>query len=259
MANLLKELDDLLRGRSTQPELLARGTDHMRLGAYLALAVALGIVYGLSMGLFAVLTRVPPAPAQLAASALKVPALFLLSLAVVFPSLYVFGALLDVKLGLLSTLRVVGAAVVVMLTVLASFAPITAFFTISAASYPFMKLLNVLLFALAGAVGLGFLARTLSRWEWAQNPPEPEEEEDEERSVIARHLAAEAKRVGRTASHSGLFTVWMLLYAFVGAQMAWLLRPLIGDPSQPFAVFSERGGNAFADVLQALGRLLGTP
>ncbi len=259
MANPLKVLDDLLRGRSTEPELLAQGTGHMRLGAYLALAIVLGIVYGLSMGLFSVLTRVPPAPGQLLSSALKVPALFLLSLAVVFPSLYVFAALLDVKLGLLSTLRVVGAAIVVMLTLLASFAPVTAFFTVSATGYEFMKLLNVFLFALAGVVGMGFLARTLTRWELAQNPPEPEEEEDEERSVIARHLAAETRRVSRTASHSGLFTVWMLLYAFVGAQMAWLLRPLIGDPVQPFTVFSERGGNAFADFFQALGKLLGTP
>ena len=255
MANALKELDDLLRGNSTRPELLARGTAHMRLGPYLALCLALGAVYGLSMGLYAVFGRVPAEYAQLLASALKVPALFLLTLVVVFPSLYTFTALLDVRLDLPSALRLVVAAVTVTLAVLASFAPVTAFFTLSAAGYPFMKVLNVFLFAVAGLIGLGFLARALGRWEAAQAPLA--REEAAERNQTALHWSADAGRLRRTASRSGLFMVWMLLYAFVGAQMAWLLRPLIGDPAQPFAVFCERGGNAFADFFNALGKLLG--
>jgi hypothetical protein len=256
MANVLRELDDLLRGRSTQPELLAQGTAHMRLGSYVGLAIALGVVYGLSAGLFAVLSRVPPAYGQLLSSALKVPALFLLTLVVVFPSLYVFMALLDVRLSALSTLRLVMAAIVVTLTVLASFASVTAFFTVTAASYPFMKLLNVFLFGMAGLVGLGWLSRALARWEEAHRPAE-EPREAEAQAPLSRPYAN--RRPAAAPGQRGLFFLWMLLYAFVGVQMAWLLRPLIGAPAQPFTVFSPRTGNAFADFFQALNQLLGTP
>jgi hypothetical protein len=167
----------------------------------------------------------------------------------------VFMALLDVRLDGLSALRLVMAAIVVMLTVLASFATVTAFFTLTAASYPFMKLLNVFLFGLAGIVGLGWLSRTLARWDEAHRPPEEDAKEEE---TPLRHLYRR-KRKPAAPGQRGLFFVWMLLFAFVGAQMAWLLRPLIGDPTQPFTVFSARGGNAFADFFQALGTLLGTP
>lgn len=43
--------------------------------------------------------------------------------------------------------------------------------------------------------------------------------------------------------------MWVVIYALVGAQMGWLLRPFIGSPDMPFTWFRERSGNVF----QALG------
>ena len=61
-------------------------------------AVVLGIAYGLFMGLYAVMTRTPACWEQLLSTAIKVPALFLGTLVVTFPSLYVFSALLGTRL-----------------------------------------------------------------------------------------------------------------------------------------------------------------
>ena len=88
--------------------------------------------------------------------------LFLLTLCVTFPSLYVFSALFGSRLRADVSLRLLLLAVAVNLAVLASFGPVTAFFTLSTESYPFIVLLNVVLFAIAGFIALGFLRRAIA-------------------------------------------------------------------------------------------------
>jgi hypothetical protein len=51
--------------------------------------------------------------------------------------------------------------------------------------------------------------------------------------------------------------VWIVLFGFVGTQLAWTLRPFFGDPGSPFAVFREVGGTFYANVLSTIGQLLG--
>ena len=155
MKTWLNELDDLLRGRKTEPGLLAEGTEQLRIGPFLTATVILGLVYGVFMGLYAVLNHTPPCYRQLLASTVKVPALFLLTLLVTFPSLYVFSALLGTRLSPIGTFRIVVASLAVTLALLASVGPITGFFSVTTSSYPFMKLLNFFLFAMAGMIGAG--------------------------------------------------------------------------------------------------------
>jgi hypothetical protein len=247
MPRWLRELDDLLRGKKGRPELLAKGTEHLPAGLYAVTSLGLGAAYGLSMGLYAVLSRTPPVYPQLLASAVKVPALFFLTLLVSYPSLYVFSALLRVELGPLAILRMIVCAITVTMAVLASFAPITAFFTLTTTSYLFMKLLSFSFFTVAGAIGLRFLTTMLrsagqaeplsSAEEPAGGPPEP---------AVVRPVTG-ANR---------LFRAWLVLYALVGAQMAWILRPFIGAPDLPFAWFRQRGGNVFVDVLHTVREFL---
>src|SRR6185437_6181511 len=82
---------------------------------------------------------------------------------VTFPSLYVFNALVGSRLELGSVLRLLVASLAVMVTVLASLGPIVAFFSVSTTSYSFMVLLNVVVFAVSGLLGLVFLLQTLHR------------------------------------------------------------------------------------------------
>jgi hypothetical protein len=46
----------------------------------------------------------------------------------------------------------------------------------------------------------------------------------------------------------GVFRCWMILFALVGSQMGWVLRPFIGDPNTPVTFFRERHANFFAGV-----------
>jgi hypothetical protein len=259
----LQEMDEVLRGRKADPQLLAAGTGHIDTGALVIGAVLLGIIYGIFMGLYAVATRTPPSFLQVLAAALKVPALFFLTLVVTFPSLYVFSALLGVRLGPKDTFRLIMVPIAVNLAVLASLSPITGFFTLSTTSYAFMKLLNVFFFAVSGIIGLKVLLTMLSRLEEVQAsyvpvpaaalqadgggepiPPQPP------------RPAVSARAKDRTAARA-TFQVWVVIYALVGAQMGWILRPFIGAPGLPFEWFRTREANFFVDVVHTMGELLG--
>jgi hypothetical protein len=49
-----------------------------------------------------------------------------------------------------------------------------------------------------------------------------------------------------------VFRCWVVLFGLVGAQMGWVLRPFVGDPSLPFTWLRPRGSNFFQGVWQAL-------
>jgi len=250
MRTWLKELDALLRGMRTGPEALAEGTAHLRVSPLLCVSTVLGVVYGVCMGLFASMTNDAGGGWQILSSAIKVPVLFYLTLIVTFPSLYVFGALMGMRLSAVDMLRLVVAAVTVNLTIVASFATITAFFTISTDSYLFMKLLNVAFFTVAGVIGLVFLwklLKTLDAVQAGDDAPVAPLPPDAPHPFVG--LGGD--RVRR------LFKVWLILYALVGAQMAWVLRPFVGSPDLPFQVFRARQSNFFLDVFRALDEFLG--
>ena len=47
--------------------------------------------------------------------------------------------------------------------------------------------------------------------------------------------------------------LWMLLYAFVGIQMGWMLRPFIGSPALAVTFFRpEPFSNAYEFVLRLI-------
>ena len=51
--------------------------------------------------------------------------------------------------------------------------------------------------------------------------------------------------------------LWILIYAFVGSQMAWTLRPFIGAPGLQFELFRQLGGSFYANVFVSIGEILG--
>ncbi len=163
MKNALRQLDRILRGDATRPSELRGGRIEISAGGLTAMLAVLGVFYGACMGAFAVTGSGSGDARQIIASALKVPALFLLTLAITFPSLYVFNALVGSRLRADSLLRLLAAALAVMMAVLASMGTIVLFFSFSTTSYPFMVLLNVLVFAICGFLGLSFLLQTLHR------------------------------------------------------------------------------------------------
>ena len=179
MRHAIRSLDRILKGEATRPEAVRGGVIEFPLAWLSLVLLGLGAFYGLCMGAYAVIHRwgTPKAHMgweQAAASAAKVPLLFFLTLLVTLPSLYVFNALVGSRLTFRAVVRLLVAALAVMLALQASFGTIVLFFSVSTTSYAFMVLLNVVLFAVSGFLGLGFLLQTLQRLSPAPRAAEPQ-------------------------------------------------------------------------------------
>src|SRR3989442_553095 len=133
MLKWFKELDHLLRGQATQLPSLRQGTVPVSLTGLTAVSLLLSAVYGFFIGWFALLNREVPEYQQLAASMVKVPLLFFLTLLITFPSLYVFNALVGSRLTAAALLRLLGFPVAVTVTVVASVRPIVGLFAVRSA------------------------------------------------------------------------------------------------------------------------------
>lgn len=263
----IKTLDGILRGEARLQSALHRGERSFSIGGVGGLAILLTAVYGLGMGSFSLFREQGPSWQQLFASTLKVPALFALTLVVTFPSLYVFSAIFGARLKLSSILRLLISTLSVNLCVLASLGPIVAFFSVSSTSYPFMVLLNVVMFTVAGLFGLAFLRSNLVELGELQDQEEeqdaveviPDEEADAAPGAPA-FFRTQRRRKGQPSSARlvrGLMAAWMVVFGLVGAQMGWVLRPLIGDPDRPFTWFRERESNFFEALVGTLRDLIG--
>ena len=72
--------------------------------------------------------------------------------------------------------------------------------------------------------------------------------------TLARHYAF---LVARDPRHRLTQTAWLVLYAFVAIQMAWALRPFVGDPAKTTSFLREEAlGNAYVVVARLVGRVL---
>jgi len=246
----LTELDRILRGELTRVSSLRRGGLEISPRRLSLVIVILAMLYGICMGTFAVFRMRGASGLQVVASMIKVPLLFYLTLLVTLPSLYVFNSLVGSRLTLGTVVRLVVASLGVMVAVLASLGPIVAFFSVTTASYPFILLFNVAVFAVAGFLGLAFLLQTLHRLSVLDSQPpagtEVQTRADEESAsaldplenrVLSKHVKT-------------VFRLWVIVFALVGAQMGWVLRPFVGNPALPFTWFRGRESNFFQAVFQ---------
>lgn len=263
MLKMLKEVDRIVRGDVTHPAVLRSGTIEIAMGRIAAAVVVLGAFYGICMGSFAAL-RENGEWMQVVATTVKVPALFILTLLITFPSLYVFNALVGSRLDLRALMRLLVAALGLTLAVLASLGPIVVLFSASTTHYPFMVLLNVVAFALAGTLGLAFLLQTLHRLSVvesaieAENAPEALFIEDDEKPQEKGELtvtegALDAVKGYVLGPHvKTVFRIWVVVFGLVGAQLSWVLRPFVGYPGQEFEWFRTRESNFFEGLWQAI-------
>jgi len=184
---------------------------------------------------------------QALSSAVKLPALFLATLVVCSPTLYFFNLIFGSSQSLAQNFVLILTAITVTAVLLLSFAPILLFFLLTTRHYQFFKLLNVGVFTITGLVGVMFLSQGM-------------------RIVSEEGARARRNVVGQTSSASGeegagarrnVVRLWVLIYAFVGSQMAWTLRPFIGAPSMQFELFRQLGGNFYANIFASIGEILG--
>ncbi len=168
---------------------------------------------------------------QALSSAAKLPLLFLSTLIVCAPTLYFFNLIFGSNQSLGQNVVLMLTAITVTAVLLLSFAPIVLFFLLTTSHYQFFKLLNVAVFTISGIVGVLFLSQGM-------------------RAVS--YTGKEGVQARRN-----VVRLWILVYAFVGSQMAWTLRPFVGAPGLPFKLFRQLGGNFYANIFASIGEILG--
>jgi hypothetical protein len=168
---------------------------------------------------------------QAVSSAVKLPALYLLTLLICLPTLFFANVIFGSKRTFGQHFALVLTAIAVTSVLLFSFAPISLFFMLSTNNYQFLILLNVVIFGITGFMGVSSLYTAMNS---------VMEQEDEGSQIRGKVLK-----------------FWLLLYAFVGSQLGWTLRPFFGTPHTVFVMFREREGNFYLSVIKSLGHILG--
>jgi len=155
-------------------------------------------------------------PGQVLVSAVKVPMLLLVTFAISLPSFFVLNTLVGVRSDFPAAVRALAGGQAGLTIVLAALAPYTLLWYTSFSNYGWALTFNGLMFIASTLAGQGVLRR------WY-------------RPLIARD-----------PRHRWLLRAWLVLYAFVGVQMAWVLRPFGGAPGMPVQFFrQESWGNAY--------------
>jgi hypothetical protein len=202
---------------------VADGRDlHGKISYSLLTLLVLCAFYGASAGAYA-------GPVQALSAAIKLPVLFLGTLAICFPGFFVIQVLVGSRLRLAQVLALTTGALALSAIVLAAIVPVGLFFLLTGANYHFLELLHVVIVLGSGLVGMAALHEGLAF-------------ACEKRGVYPRRAMT-------------IMQVWAVLFAFVGIQMAWNLRPFVGDREVPFQVFRHYEGNFYTGVLYSLQRL----
>ena len=223
--NDLAIIETILRNRQhffTEIREGVRLREKMR--AMLVSSIAFLMLYGAVMGSTHSLW-------QALSSAIKLPVLFLATLVVCSPTLYFFNVLFGSNQSLSQNFALILTAITVTAVLLLSFAPIVLFFLLTTSHYQFFKILNVGILAITGSIGVMFLSQGM-------------------------RIVSTGGKEGERARQN-VVRFWIVIYAFVGSQMAWTLRPFIDAPSMDFELFRQLGGNFYANILVSIGEILG--
>ena len=193
-----------------------------------------GPVYGMVMGSYnwvvgnrSLVEQVP----QMLCSAIKVPLLITVTLLVAIPSFFVINTLMGLRDDFRSSIRAIVSAQAGLTIILASLLPLTVFSYISLSylpvSYQTAVLFNAAMFGLASVSAQLLLRRYY-------------------RSLIAKNNR-----------HKLMVRLWIIVYAFVGIQAAYVLRPFIGSPNEPTTFFRrESFENAYVKIWSMISDIL---
>src|SRR5262249_18388359 len=112
--------------------------------------------------------------------------------------------------------------------ILACLAPYTALWYLTSGDYHEATLFNALMFAIASFA---------AQW------------------VLRRRYAP---LIARNRRHRTMLWTWLGVYAFVGIQMGWILRPFIGQPQRAVTFFrNDTWGNAYIKVFESVMEVFG--
>lgn len=163
---------------------------------------------------------------QCLVSVIKLPALYLLTLIICFPTLYFFNVMFGSKRTFEQYLALLMTAMAMISILMFGFAPVSLFFLLSTSDYNFFLLLNVAIMAITGFLGISFFYQGMQFLS----------EEDAEGKDIRLNI----------------LRFWLGLYAFVGTQLGWTLRPFFGSPGRAFELFRNRESNFYLSIWESI-------
>lgn len=188
--------------------------------------VGAGLAYGAVMGTFGGVSG--DRLLQVAYSAAKVPLLLVVTFAISLPSFLVLNTLLGTRDDLRAVVSALLSTQAGLTLVLLAFAPYTALWYASSGNYGDALRFNGAMFACASLTAQWMLWRRY-------------------RGLVARN-----------PRHRVLLRIWLVIYLFVGVQMAWVLRPFVGSPDLPVQFFrADAWGNAYEVVGRLIWQALG--
>ncbi len=210
-------IDGLLRGRTVSGAIAKTPS----LPILLCVIIVCGCSYGAVMGSYS------ERPLQIFYSASKMPLLFGCTFLVSLPAFYVLNTLAGLRDDFGRALYALAATQAGLNIILLSFAPITLFWYRSIEDYSTAVALNAVMFGVASVTAQRLLLRFY------------------------------APLIAANATHRIMLRVWIIIFAFVGIQMGWVLRPFIGSPSRPPA-FLRTGewSNAYVAVTRLFFKVL---
>tara|TARA_R110002126_G_C10475991_1_gene501465 strand:- start:662 stop:1336 length:675 start_codon:yes stop_codon:yes gene_type:complete len=211
---ILRDAELLLRAEGQH----ATGSERLPWRSLLAWIACAGFLYGAAMGSSGSQAQ------QSLYSGLKVPLMLAISSALTLPNFFVVNTLLGLRDDFAEACRGLMSMQATMGLALLSMAPLVLFGYACGIDYQFAKVLNGLMFLLASVCG---------------------------QITLYRHYRVLIERDPR--HRVGMFA-WLALYTLIAIQMAWVLRPFIGNPDLPVSFFRADAfqGTAYENLFQIL-------
>lgn len=218
MFPLALHVDQLLRGTNEFAPHRAADRSPARL---LLLILVVAPLYGAFMGSFHLVSA--ERLWMVVFSALKLPLLLFTTTAICLPGFFVLNTVLGLREDFRAAMQAILAGQGALAVALAALAPLTRFFYFSSTDYNSALLFNAAMFTLATTAGQIVMLRDY-------------------RLLITRHRR-----------HIVMLCTWVAMYAFVGIQTAWMLRPFVGSPNMPVTFFRQE---PFSNAYVVVARLI---
>ncbi len=195
------------------------------IGGQITLMCIFSLLYGIIMGSY-------NGALQASVTGIKLIVLIFITLLICFPSFYIVQLVLGSKIRIRQLIIILLSGFVMTTTIMLAFAPIVLFFQLSGDNYHFLQLLHVFIFIFSGFFGMRVVLEALKN-AFESNNVYP--------------------KIGLT-----VFRIWLVIFAFVAAQLSWNLRPFLGNKEMPFQLIrSSTQGNFYSTVLGSVGHMMG--
>lgn len=182
----------------------------------------MGFLYGLVMGGYHSLI-------QALVAGVKIMVLFIATLVICFPSFYIIQQVLGSRMSFNQMMVIILSGFILSFSITLSFSPIIVFFLVTGNNYHFLQLLHVSVFIFSGVFGIRLIIEALK-------------------------YACEIKNIYPQIGVT-VFRIWIVIFVFVGIQLAWNLRPFLGDKKEKFVLFRKYEGNFYTAIIYSFNQL----